>query len=331
MKKKFNRKNQAGWRQAKQYRKKAKIKDLLIRMMTLLGLGLFLCLGSFIYSNIDKSVWDGKNQLNLVIQADKVYLYSYHPQDEIINILILPNDIYIPVIRDFGEYPIGKIILLGQQESLNGGDLLRLSVQNLLAIPVDGYIFVPGGEANISDLENGKLLKLAGYLIKNKMKTNLTLWDIYRFLKQSASLPQGAIKKTDFSTSELFSLSELPDGSKVIKPNYLKIDQLSVRLFSDPEILKEGLAISILNGSEKYGLANDIGRFIRNLGGRLINTGDTKDYKDTTVIYFKDEQIKKSYTVRKLVKTFNINSLQEKNQNEDIVIELGKNFIDLNL
>jgi hypothetical protein len=331
MKKKPLEKSQPIWKKQKAKRDNSRVKEIVTRIFTATAL-FFVITGSYlIFLSFKRAVWDGKNQLNLIIQSDEIYLYSFQPENQILNIVVIPNSTYIPTAKNFGEYPIANIYKLGEQENIDGGQLLSLSAQNLLAVPIDGYIYLDNCLTGSSQaLGNGRTLSLAGCFFKNKLKTNLTGWDLYRFINQSRSLSKGAYKKTDFSGSDLFIKQQLPDGSQINRPDLLKIDRLSVRLFSDTTVLNEALTVSVLNSTNKLGLANYAGRFIRNIGAKLVSTEDNQKQNES-VIYYKNADIKNSYTLLKLKHTFQINNMEQKEIGEDMVIVLGEDFIRSNL
>jgi len=292
---------------------------------------IFLCLLLagfifFIYSllvSFKRAVWSGENQLNFVVQTDKIRVFSYQPQTEVLNILTIDNKIHLPVARGFGDYPISSISFLGEQEGIGGGELLKLSLQGFLAVPVDGYIVQKQkAEENSQDqsLEEANLLPLFYCLLKNRCQTNFTAKDLVVIGLNFSRLKVSQIKTFDFKQTGVVRAEVLPDQSKILKPDQAKIDQLSVKFFADSQVLEEGVTVSLYNSTSKSGLAQEVGRLVRNLGAEVINTGNVGEEISQSVIYYKNEKIKESYTLARLVEVFALRKIEE-DQEQDVEIK----------
>jgi len=94
----------------------------------------------FIINSLKHFSWHGKHSFNLVIQNQKVMIFSFHPKDDLLNILIIDPHVYLPVVRGYGSYKIANIFKLGELEKIGGGELLSLSLQKFFAIPIDAYL-----------------------------------------------------------------------------------------------------------------------------------------------------------------------------------------------
>jgi hypothetical protein len=275
-----------------------------------------------------QAIWDSKYQLNFVLQADKVMVYSFHPEDNLLNILIIPEKTHIPVVGGFGDYQIGNIYELGKLEKIGGGELLSLSLQSLLAAPIDGYIKLqPTYKIKSETLAKGELLPLLTFYLQGRINTNFSWWDIINLVRKTRGLDIGQVKTVDFLTTGLIKKEILPDKSIILQPDYLRIDELSLELFSDKHALKERISVSVANGTNTPGLAKEAGRLIKNFGAELVNTGDVADNYNNSIIYYRSQSVKNSYTFNKLVKLFKIKEIKADNlMGEEIGLIIGSEF-----
>ena len=297
-------------------------KKILTRLAWLFIFIIFIWLGFSFWQIKKRSRWDGKHQLNFVVQAEKILVYSFHPEDGILNILAFDNKTHIPAAKGFGEYPIENIYKLGQSEKIGGGRLLSLSLSEFLAVPLDGH-FV--------QIKNKKLKIKNDILLcrfNKKCLTDFGWWDLLKIWQQFSKLKPGQIKEVDFTETGVLKEKTLADGSLILQPDYLRIDQLSLNLFSDKSVLDEGLTVSVLNGSNITGLANQAGRLVKNLGCQLVNTSDADKQVDKSAILYKNKELKNSYTLKRLVKAFEVKEVRQDSQIEpEIVLLIGKDVI----
>lgn len=319
-------------------KKKSKRKETRRLLMANLIFLSFLCLIGwlfyFLWQSYRKAIWDGKYQLNFVIQTDQVMIFSFHPEDKVLNILTIPSQTHILVADERGEYQIGNIYQLGELEKIGGGKLLSSSLREFLALPVDGYIIKPPDsiqpltEESLNDnLEKGKLLSLYFCLLRKRCQTNFSGRDLANLLLKINQLKSGQIKTVAFDEVGMVKEKTLPDGSTILQSDYFRIDQLSQELFSDKTILNEGITVLVLNGTSQIGLANNMGRLVKNLGAELIGTGNTKrDFKNS-VIYYRNKKLKDSYTLKRLAKIWQIEKIEKNDQIEgEINLILGEDF-----
>ena len=150
-------KSVAGWKLKQQSRRKERIKDFLIRLTTAVLFFLLIFLAVTAWISLKKSKWNGRHQLNLIIQSEDVMVFSYKKEEDLLNILSINSKAYIPVVKNFGSYPVGNIYRLGEQEGLDGAELLSQSIQELLAIPIDAYVIDQNKRIEILENENNKL------------------------------------------------------------------------------------------------------------------------------------------------------------------------------
>lgn len=308
------------------------ITDIFSRLLILLLLGLIFFLPFSIYQGIKKSVWDGKNNINLVIQGERIFIYTYHPDDEILNIISLPNDLYLETARGYGEYKLKNIYQLGGVEKIGGGELLRMSLQNLFVAPIDGQIIKIKNEKlkmKNKNLEKGKLTSLYLCLLTRRCETNLSVWDLIRVFSHLNKLKFNNINLVKIEETILFKKEKLADGSEVFRLETLQIDDFSQRYFTDKKFLNEGLKLSILNATNYPGLAKNVSRLLKNIGGEMVSSKDADQVFDRSILYYSNEEQKKTYSFKKISQIFQIEQVLWDSQIEgDVRLVLGKDYLE---
>jgi len=307
------------------------IKNILSRFFTLLVLGFVFILLYSVYQGFRKSTWDGKNNINFVIQGERTFIYSYHPGDEILNIISLPNNLFIETAKGYGEYELKNIYQLGEGEEIGGGDLLVMSLQNFFTVPIDGYIVkIPDSKFEIQNvsLEKARLSSLYFCLLTRDCKTDLGLWSLIRVFNNLGKLKFNQIDLTKIEETILFKKEKIADGSEVLRLESLQIDDFSQMFFTDKKFLNEGLKINVLNATYHPGLAKNASCLLRNIGGDIINNRDADDVFDNSVLYYADQKYEKSYSLNKIRQIFRIKKvLFDPQIKGDIKVILGKDFL----
>lgn len=311
-------------------KKKEKIKSLFLRLVTFVVFIFFVWFAFFVYQSFKNALWDGEHQFNLVVQNEKIFVYSYHPGDGLFNILLIPEKSHMPVARGFGQYPIANIFKLGEMEGIGGGQLLSLSLEEFLAVPIDGYIIrSPQSRSSLTDqaLSEVNFIPLYLCVFQNSCQTNLTSLDLLRLFLSLRQLKAGQVKLVDFSETEGLKEEELVDGSRILQSDYFVIDKLSLKLFSDEQALEEGLTVSVFNATSGSGVAKNAGRLIKNFGADLVNLGDSNEEVEKTRFSYKSEDLKDSYTLKKLADVFGADEIVFDNTiGAELKLVIGNDF-----
>jgi hypothetical protein len=296
------------------------------KIFILLFFGFLLYLVFDFYQSLRQSVWDGENNLNFVIQAEeRIFLYSYHPQDDLLNIISLPENLLIELAKDYGEYQLKNIYRLGEMEKIGGGRLLQMSLQNFFKVPLEGEFISPSN----TGLEKGKLSSLYLCLLVKRCETSLNWWDLTRIFSQFSQLKLNQVRLLKIEETNLFKKERLADQSEAMRLETSLIDDFSQKYFTDKNFLNAGLKISVVNATHYAGLAKASSRLLKNIGGEVITSEDADQVSDQSFIYYAEEGQRESYSVKKISQIFQIKQILFKPETEgDIVIFLGKDFLD---
>jgi len=326
-------------RKTRKDKKKVKkvIKNIFFRLLILLVLGGICLLLFFLCQGFKKSVWDGKNNINLVIQMERTFIYTFHPDDEILNIISLPNDLYLETAREYGEYKLKNIYQLGEVEKVGGGELLRMSLQNLFVVPIDGYIVKTPKIQSASwrtksqseNLEKGRLTSLYFCLLTRNYETNLSGWDLIRVFNHLNKLKFNNINLVKIEETILFKKEELADGSEVFRLETLQIDDFSQKQFTDKHFLNEGLKLSVFNATNYSGLAKNASRLLKNIGGEIVSSKDEDQTFERSILYYNNEEQKKTYSFKKIRQIFQIEEVLLDSEIEgDVRLVLGRDYLE---
>lgn len=283
--------------------------------------------------------WDGRSNLNLVIQAKDLYFLNLNYGAEKVTIVKIPAETYLNLPFAFGKWPARSIYNLGQAEIPTfGGQLLKESLSLTFGIPVDGYVLISGNLAN-SPLDktilNFRQNPWRFFTFLKQVKTDLSISELFKFWGAMRSVRPHKFQIINLDQTEITNSELLKDGSRILGIDQIKLDQFVQDQCQDSKLINEAYTIGLLNSTETAGLAEKAARLINNLGGRVIFTGNWDEKLKNSMILGKD-----SYTKLKLGQIFTPtcfkkpipdfcegkNNLSEISSRADITIILGSDF-----
>ncbi len=289
-------------------------------------------LGWRAYCGLTRSIWDGRNQVNLVFAGQPTLVASFSPLQGSLGILLISDRAYIKTTHGYGQYRIEKIWELGELEGRP--ELLAESVQESLGLVIDGWIGSQENKMVFSFPEEEKekrikktILDCLFQLIRKKKKTNLTRWDLVRLWWQIRGVRFDKITIIDLEkTSALLPLA-LPDGTSGFEIDQNRLDSFITRYFQDEQIKEEDFSLEIVNATSHSGLAAQGARVVANLGGRVIAMSD-RDLKINTCEIKSRREERGSYTFKKLMKVFDCQANPEdlEDSRAGVMIILGEDY-----
>jgi len=287
----------------------------------------FLIIGFFFYQvkSLRPSVWDGSSRINFVFSAQTVAVASLETGNNLV-IFKLPENLYLEVFHEFGQYQLGSVYELGKLEG-KGGELLGETVQEYLGVPIGGYIRIANSKWQIV---NSKKFILNWLILSTlgRGETNFSQWDLLRFWWSIKSLRSDKVIFIDLEETNILSEKRLPDESLIFETEFFRLDELVGKYFKNSRIEKEGIEVEILNATEHLGLANRVARLVMNMGGEIISIGNADNKIRNSKFEIRNEEIKKSYTVRKLEKVLGIKAeIGEMDKSRaDLLILIGEDY-----
>lgn len=243
--------------------------------------------------------WDGNRRLNLIVEADNLYLLSFDPDKEMV-IVKIPENTYLYLPFSFGRWPARSIYSLGQSERPPiGGLLLERTGEYSFGLPIDGVWAINGDKSFNGVVERLRQNPLNVFSVLNESKTGLTSWEFFKFTWAIKGVRTDKVKNLDLGQSNFTSWELLADGSRVLSLNQLALDEWSRNQLSDAQIKDESLTVGIFNATDHPQLAERAARVVTNIGGRVILTTNSGTRLKSSVVTGR-----KSYTLNRLGEIF---------------------------
>lgn len=224
-------------------------------------------------------IWNGEFNINLLIRTNSVSLFSYNPKDRKVVIVNIPDETYLEVPSGFGKWQLRAIYDLGQsQKGLGGDQLLKKTLIEFFAIPIDGFLDFGGSFKTKSASELLDSLKknpFAGLTLLSNLQTDLTLWELIRLQAGISSVRFDKIRELNLTELNVLDKENLLDGTQVYISDPVKLDSVLSDLV-DPAISLEHKTIAVLNATNRPQLAQKAARLITNLGGNVIITANAQ-------------------------------------------------------
>lgn len=302
------------WKVVEQSRRLHQKTKLALLILTVLILSLFFgklvifiksLKQPFSYGGDTKSyAWNTKSNINLIIKGKTLAVLTYKPVDQEISLIKIPSNSYLSLPQNLGVWPLSSVFDLGQSlKPPQGSYLLKTAVSNLMGIPIDGFL---NDEFQIPEelLDNLRKNPLKTVTLLPSLKTDLSFPELFSL---EIGLSQVRFDKVQIlDLQDLMQTDELPDGTKVLIGDPIKIDSLSSKL-AETSFKTESLTIAIYNGTATVGLAQKAARMITNLGGNVIITNSLgqKQTKSGVYVNIPDEKkLQLTATYTRLVQIF---------------------------
>lgn len=307
--------------------------NLKLALVALLILGLLLIFGRVVqfFSEFQKPFynlnskqreysWNGNSVLNVIVaQADDkegtagikyLHFVSLSPGEEKITIIKLSDEIFLNLPKNFGSWKLGSAYKLGQENKpAIGEDLIKMSVSKLLGLPVDGIIEVSSNNDLDfeKDVQKWRSNLFLGFAFLTRIKTDLSLKESVYFITRASKIRQDKINSLDLFKSTITTSKLLPDSSRVLGVDSIKLDTFIKQNVNDSVILDEDLTVAVYNGTNHPGLTEQAVRLINNLGARVTIVSNTADKFVRNGIYInaeENESVKSSATYKRLSEIF---------------------------
>lgn len=242
-------------------------------------------------------IWNGENNINVLIKAKEISLLNFSPQNQAIKIINIPDNTYIDVAKGFGKWQLSSIFGLG------GRELLRLSLVDFFGLPIDGILYFSDKYSKKDALSIVSEIRKNPFSALNLLpyfKTDLTPFEIIRLKMGLSGVRFDKIKEVNLDKADLLSKDSLADGTMVYSSDPIKLDSVFFDIF-DPLLTMEHKTIAVYNSTNHPNLAQKAARMITNLGGNvIITTNGQSNLKVTKVIG------EKSKTLDRLKQIFEI-------------------------
>ncbi len=248
-------------------------------------------------------------RFNLVVIDESLTLLSLDQEKNTLLLIKMPANLYLPVTYGKGQIRAGALWqfdLIQKQK----GELLKTTLREFLGVPIDDWVKV-----SLSSQEP----------VWKKLPFLPLRFGRLRF--QIGKVREDKIEIIDLSQTDLVKKANLVDGSEIWLADSLALDGFLKEKFYERKILEENLTITVLNATEKPGLATKAGRIIEQIGGRVVRLGEYSAKTTNCLLFFKKE-LSQSYTVERLRKLFNceISHQEVEESRADVTLIVGTDY-----
>lgn len=332
--------------------------NLKLALLTLLALAMLLLIGKAfqVFSEFQKPFyslntkprqfsWDGKSVLNLIIARSvrgedgaalkDINFVSLDNDEAKITVIKLSDEILLDVPRNFGSWKLGSVYKLGQENRPQiGEDLIKMSVSKLLGLPVDGIIELSSDKPlDIGEEVGGwKSNLLTGFNFLTHIRTDLSLRESMDFVTRASKIRSDKITSLDLFRSTITQSRLLPDSTRVLGVDGVKMDTFIKQNLADPAISNEDLTIAVYNGTDHSGLTSEAVRLVNNLGARVTIVTNTADKFVKNGIYISSDggdEAKTSQTYKRLAEIFAPNCIKNSCQTADTEVANSRAVISI--
>lgn len=265
-----------------------------------------------------KYSWDEKSNYNVALISNKdsdnpdISVVSIKPAESKVVVLHLSPNIYAELPKSYGNWRLGSVYALGQEETKpNGAALLKQTLTKLLALPIDGIIMLPDSTEFKSTeelVESFRKNAIPDIFYLSKVESDLTKWEGIKLYQALSKVRADKVDSLNFERSTITESKLLPDSSRVLGVNTIRLDLFIRDKLSDPTMVNENMTVAIFNATDKPGLGQEVGRFITNMGGSVIilQNLDQKQEKTSLVVTPSqlDPETSKSVTYQRLAQFF---------------------------
>lgn len=334
------RSKKSGWKDTKKRLKNAKNLKLGLAVLGLVIL--IIIIGQFfnllnslttplgLTSKVEKKyTWDGKFNINIVIQTNTTHLLNFNPAEQKVTLISIPDEAYLDASSGFGKWALGSIYDLGESSKKGmGSKLMKSSLSSLFGVPIDGYIRFES-KKDIKDLiELVRQTPFSGLGLISEVSSDLTPLELLRLKFGLMKVRFDKINYLDLVNLAVFESDQLLDGTHIKVSDPIKLDSVLTN-FVDPKIRAENLSIAVFNATDHPQLAQKAKRIITNLGGNvIIISNSTKRLEKTYVLGEKGDSLKRLsqiFSTCQSEKCDNINPNEQASRSQ-INIFLGEDF-----
>lgn len=258
-----------------------------------------------------------KRILFLVMSEDSAHIVNFNFLQNELFIIDIPKNTQVNVSYNLGQWELGSVWKLGEQEGIGGGTLVASTIRKNFFVPVYLWIF----SKDKIFVERGPLHKLLYFVFPRDSNIGLLL-----------RLRLALVSAFGRMSFERVSLSD----TSVLEDTVLKTGQVGflirsglpsdiLHYFREPLFEDKEVFVSIVNESGNLVVVDEMGKVIDTIGARLISV-ENRDVSDfDCLVYSQDEKIASifflTFGCRKEKKIpFNL-------EDKEVTIKIGKKFV----
>ena len=227
-----------------------------------------------------KYTWNQTSTYNVAFIANAetdnpdISVVTWKPSEGKTVVLHLSPNIYTEVSRNYGNWRLGSVFALGQEETKPiGPALIKETLTKMLALPIDGIVMLPESTEFTNTeaiVESFRTNKIPDFLYLSKIKSDLTKWEAIKLYQSLSNVRADKVDSLNFERSTITESKLLPDASRVLGVNTVRLDLFIRDTLSDPVIIDENFTVAIFNATDTPGLGQEVSRYVTNMGASVI-------------------------------------------------------------
>jgi hypothetical protein len=282
------------------------------KLLYFLLLPFLLVLGLILFTS---DCLKGSTKLSLasITESGDIYIDNFDPEAKEIITLVVPANTQLEVSRQLGTWKAGSLWKLGESQHY-GGKLIQESILKNFYFPVNAW-----GEGRAHGLVSRNI---TGFLkaVFMPYKSSLKIADRLKVAFFSMGVKDYKRKEINLKDTPFLKKMRLIDGELGYVVTEGRMEELLI-YFSDAKIAKEGRKVKIDDRTNRYGLAENVGKTIEIVGAKVaVITKGNKEAGDCQV-YGKDPTLN-----QKIVEIFACKEIKKDSGGFDSVIILGEEF-----
>lgn len=284
-----------------------------------------LALAQTLVSAWREKVWIPGTRLTIIVAQEDPIIYSFDPQQGKLLSFKVPKNTQVQTAGSYGPWLSGSLWELGKQEEKDG-ELLRLSLQKALGIPIDAWVEEDGTRF----FENNTLGWVSASwqaLVSGNLDTNLTFFDRASLIFGVGKLTIRDRREIDLESAGVIVPTKLSDGVRgfTVVPEKAKVALDSLR---DDLVFEEEKKVIITNTTSKGGLATSTAQIGAVLGARVIGVDSSEEEVENCEIRGVKKDLN-SLTTKRLAAIFSCEIKETSSSGAaDLELILGKNFVE---
>lgn len=273
-------------------------------------------LGSFLI-NLRKVI-KAQNKFIIAVRQNNndVHIHIIDPSSRKYVIINIPSETLVDASNNLGQWRIGTLWKLGQNEKM-GGEVLGKSIIRNFNFPISYW-----ADYQAENFSEGNILKILKSTFNN-YKSNLHFYDKIALLFYGITIPKDSREFIDLAKSKFLKEGRLPDGENgyLVTENF---PDFLLPIFSNLKI--SNYKIMINNQGAYESDLKKVSGIIEVLGGKVAYISKSKSGNFVCSVWGKDQNIENLVS-----KLFSCNVLENPtNQGFDLEISLGKDFSNKN-
>ena len=249
----------------------------------LLGIIFLVIIGVFFL--FKKSVWNGEDKINIIVnsQDGNLSLLSIDPEIDGIALIKIPDSVEVTLSRHLGEMRLKNVWQLGENEGL-GGRLLAEAVTKNFQIPLGVW-----GDRQVMGFWQGGIPSLMKAVF-SYYQTNLTFTDRLKLALFSFKVKD--FKKITFDLAESAYLTEtkLVDGERGYVISGV-MPQKILATCSDSRLTKSSIKVEILDAGAGDWVTGQVGEIIEAMGAKVALIRHLPQEEIDCVVYSKEDAV----------------------------------------